>query len=243
MEPSSPPRITFRQMWLQILEAFNLERGLPYTIYGLTVRPGRTIREYLLEDRSRLVPPFRLLVFSAGIATLLVSYFFDFSEFVTASATEGYRMGQGAVGDAEVSGETPSEDLMKFTEILGQLFQNYFNVFLLLLVPLAALVTYLVLRKGYFYPEHLVINAYMTSWQNMLTIAFTPLYLVFDYTTVSYFLFFPSIAYFVFVFYQFFRLKFWEGVWKTLLFLLFYFGISAIIGGVLGALLAVYLMK
>ncbi len=240
MEHSSPPRITFRHLWRQTLEAFNLERGLPYTIYGLTVRPGQTIREYLLVDRSRLVPPLRLLVFSAGIATLLVTYFFNFSEIFTEGAKEGYRMGQGAAGGSE---EMPSEELLQFTEVISQLFQNYFNVFLLLLVPLAALITYLVLRKGFYYPEHLVISAYVTSWQNMLTIAFTPFYLFFDYETVSYALFIPSMIYFVFVFYQIFRLGIGEGIWRVALFMLLYLGISGLFGAVLGALVAAFIIN
>lgn len=208
MENTKPPRITFRHVNGQLLEAFNLEKGLFYTLYALTLRPGKAIREYLLDDRTRLIPPLRLLFLSVAIAAFLTVTFIDFSSDFSAGFMEGYQMGNALDG----SGSAPPE-LENITQRFQQIYQNYFNVFLLLGVPLLGLVSFWVVRKGFFFAEHLVINAYATSWMNILYICLIPLFRM-DYLAVSTIYMLVAMPYIIFVYYQVFELKLWESIWK-----------------------------
>lgn len=211
MENTKPPRITFRHISGQLLEAFNLEKGLFYTVYALTLRPGEAIREYLLEDRTRLIPPVRLLFFSVAIAAFLTITFIDFSSSFSEGFAEGYQAGRGP-GEA---GSMPPE-LEKANQRFQQIYQNYFNVFLLLGVPLLGLASFWVVRKGFFFAEHLVVNTYATCWLNIFYICLIPLFRM-DYLLVSTIYMLVAAPYLIFVYYQVFQLRLWESIWRGII--------------------------
>jgi hypothetical protein len=51
-----------------LTRSLSLERGLLHTFVGLSVRPGRIIREYLLGRRQRIIHPVGYLMLSAGLS-------------------------------------------------------------------------------------------------------------------------------------------------------------------------------
>ena len=74
-ESPSVKRITLGSIWTYILEILNFERGIFYTLKTLAFYPGKVIREFLLEDRTKLVKPLKLLIILVAISSLIGHYF------------------------------------------------------------------------------------------------------------------------------------------------------------------------
>ncbi|MDY8137449.1 DUF3667 domain-containing protein [Aquimarina sp. 2201CG5-10] len=64
-------RIDGKYIWNEISSVLNFEKGLFYTIRELFIRPGRTVREFIQEDRNRLVKPIIFII----ICSLVYSIF------------------------------------------------------------------------------------------------------------------------------------------------------------------------
>lgn len=62
---STLERIDGRYIWGEISSVFNFEKGIFYTIKELVIRPGKTVREFILYDRKRLVKPIIFVIFSS----------------------------------------------------------------------------------------------------------------------------------------------------------------------------------
>ena len=153
-------RISLRQIAAHILEVLNLERGLGYTVKKMLADPYGAIREYLFENRRRMVRPITLLLLVVGITTYLSFRYFP--------------MDQQFVDEAEMK-QLPSAIRPAIALIL-QWVRQYYNLFLMSSLPFAALATYLLFRSdGLNYAEHLIINIYVYSIQTLLLLLFIPL--------------------------------------------------------------------
>ena len=64
-ESNTLRRIDGIYIWSEIISVFNFEKGLFYTIKELFIRPGKTVREFLLYDRKRIVKPIIFVIFSS----------------------------------------------------------------------------------------------------------------------------------------------------------------------------------
>ena len=71
MEKKIIERISLKSIWKQLLEIINFERGIFYTIWKLIVSPGKSIRLFLFEDRSKLVKPFKFLIIMVAFVALI----------------------------------------------------------------------------------------------------------------------------------------------------------------------------
>ena len=67
-------RIDAKYISHEIQHIFHIEKGYFYTILQLLTKPGRTVREYLYENRAKYVKPIVYLVFSAVLLTLLFHF-------------------------------------------------------------------------------------------------------------------------------------------------------------------------
>lgn len=155
-----PRRITLRNIGENLLEILNFERGIFYTIRGLALSPGKTIRHYLYEDRKKMVQPLKFLVIT-GVVTSIVSFIIgdllpDASKQIVALFKE-YSL--PLFCEPELAGE-------KFQKFVG----NYQGLLISFSVPIVAGVTYFIFRKSnYNYAEHMVISAYLFGFNNLLT--------------------------------------------------------------------------
>lgn len=181
-QPLKPERITMHTIWQGVLDIFNLERGLIQTTLTLTKRPGQAIREYLLEDRERLMPPFRYLIFMVAVGTFITVQYFDSNpdwmrDFNT-EFKEGYK--KSATGDS-------GKDLFlkNYMEKTTYLFNNYFNLFILITIPVAALVTMWFFRRRFNYAEHLVVNSYITGYLTVVYVVLSPILFFSDFAVLS----------------------------------------------------------
>ncbi len=236
-QPSPPPRITMSTIWYSVLDIFNIEKGLIYSLIALTTHPGRAIRTYLYEDRSRLMPPFRLLILTVAIGTFITIQYFKSNSFLDTIQPALKDNGIERSADAEAKYQV-------FLSGLSDIFNNYFNIFILLGVPVIALSTFWVFRRKMNYAEHLVVNSYFTAYATLIYIALSPLMWWKDYWFVSAFYFIFSVLYSVFLYIQVFQLKLLPGIFKTLLATLLYYSIYYLFFIIVAFIvIAIYLAK
>lgn len=192
-----PERITMRTIWQGLLDSFNLERGLIGTTISLTKHPGQAIRAYLLEDRERLIPPFRYLFFMVAIGTFItVQYFNSQDSWIEKFRTDFERGYENAAN----SNQESQAFIQAYLENTSYLFNNYFNLFILLGVPISSLATLWFFRRSFNYAEHLVINSYITAYHNVIYIVLTPVLLFSDFITLSWIYTFFTLIYTIFAY-------------------------------------------
>ena len=74
-QPAKLKRIDKHYIVQEIASAFYTEKGMLYTIKKMLTSPGKSIRQYLTEDRRRYVKPITYLIITSLVFTL-VSHFF-----------------------------------------------------------------------------------------------------------------------------------------------------------------------
>ncbi|WP_300977742.1 DUF3667 domain-containing protein [Flavobacterium sp.] len=70
-QPTNLKRIDGKYIIHEIEHVLHFERGILYTIRELTTNPGQNIRNYLIENRSRLVKPILFIIITSLIYTIL----------------------------------------------------------------------------------------------------------------------------------------------------------------------------
>lgn len=209
-------RISMKMIYRSIMEALNLERGILYTILGLSIRPGMALKEYLYQDRSRMVHPVRLLVVVVTLATIATISFLTQADFVEAFQQGAAR--NGGMNSMEELDPKLKEFMTLYMNNMAIANLKFFNIYLMLGVPLAALATLIFYkRKEYNFAEHLVINAYIYSNTTVLYLLFTPLFFVYSYQTVSLWYMIAALPYYCFCCYQVFAPKGWKAIYKSFL--------------------------
>ena len=74
-QPTTLKRIDGHYIVHEIEHIFHFERGILYTIKELVTNPGQNIRNYLSENRSRLVKPIIFIIVTSLIYTLCNQFF------------------------------------------------------------------------------------------------------------------------------------------------------------------------
>ena len=86
-QPTSLKRIDGKYILHEIEHVLHVERGIFFTIRALALHPGQSIREYLSENRSRLVKPVIFIIVTSLIYTLLNQFFHMEDGFVVYDET------------------------------------------------------------------------------------------------------------------------------------------------------------
>ncbi|TRX36030.1 DUF3667 domain-containing protein [Flavobacterium sp. ZT3R18] len=68
-------KLDFHYISHEIQHLFHLEKGFFLITKELLIRPGKVVREYILEDRVKQVKPVIFLIFASLIFTIVVHYF------------------------------------------------------------------------------------------------------------------------------------------------------------------------
>lgn len=146
-------RITFRKLIVDIISAFNIERGLIYTLKLMFSRPGNMVNLFLKEGRYQIFNVVRLLVLTTGLS-LLALHLFGIDDFFQ-SVQEGVS-----------AGNNPNVDTAQLQEI----FTDWYNLALWVAIPIYSLFSYLFNKKaGFNYAEHTVMQAYQICAINILS--------------------------------------------------------------------------
>jgi hypothetical protein len=78
-QPAKVKRIDGHYIIHEIEHVLHFERGILYTIKELLIRPGQNIRDFIAENRSRLVKPVIFIIVTSLIYTL-ISHFFHIED-------------------------------------------------------------------------------------------------------------------------------------------------------------------
>ena len=78
-QPTNLKRVDGHYIIHEIEHVLHFERGILYTIRELITHPGQNIRNYLSENRSRLVKPVIFIIVTSLIYTS-ISHFFHIEE-------------------------------------------------------------------------------------------------------------------------------------------------------------------
>ncbi|MBA5792635.1 DUF3667 domain-containing protein [Flavobacterium sp. xlx-214] len=81
-QPTEVKRIDGHYIVHEITHLLHFEKGILYTIKQLLINPGKTIRKFILEDRSRLVKPVVFIIITSLVFSL-VAHFFHIESFVS----------------------------------------------------------------------------------------------------------------------------------------------------------------
>lgn len=161
--PNAPERLTMNRLWEDVLQAFDIERGVLYTFFMLKVRPYWTVRTYLFEDRTRLTNPFKFLAISITLSAIVL---FNTDLFKNA-----------IIEDAKLEQDLSQKELNeKFVHATYQLINDTYAFSYMLIIPILALFSWLFFpRRILFLGEHVVIHSYLSASWNLVTVLFSPL--------------------------------------------------------------------
>lgn len=200
-------RITIKQSFLDLLNAFNVERGLIYTLKLLFIRPGRIVRLYLAEGRYRIVNAFRLLILSTALS-LFVMYLAGVDDFLM-EFEKGFSQGFN---------DTQQGDAKYVGGLMQKIFFDHYNLFLWISIPIYGVFAYLIFkRKGYNYAEHLVIQSFYICALNVIAIVIFPMHHLMGQDPMLYIAFFLSIIYFFFFTFKVFETNRFKEIMKIIL--------------------------
>ncbi len=120
------------------------------------------MRRYLFEDRSKFIEPLKFLVLTIPIYIFLsIKVFPESSLFI---------------GMEEVSGQGINEERDAQLKLLMQYLKEYFNLLLLLPIPISAIWTRILFHKYRLtFGEHLVLNAFLYGFLTFVMIGLMPL--------------------------------------------------------------------
>ena len=107
-QQAKPHRIDGHYIIHEIEHVLHLERGILYTIKVLITHPGQSIRNYLLENRSRLVKPIIFIIVTSLIYTLcnqlfhFEDSFLKYPDNIKSTTIEIFKWMQGHYGYANI---------------------------------------------------------------------------------------------------------------------------------------------
>lgn len=179
-EKSTPPQQTQHKGFLEELmgDVFNLDRGLPGTIWGMIKTPGEVIDAYFI-DRGKYVTPLRYCIFILAVTTFITVRFVDYD----AMMKNAMELGAGdSLEDmvSQLNELVPSFDwsvyFQNINEITVSLVQKFNQVlYLVLLAPVFAMFTRLFFKKKKSrFVEHYVLMVYSLTTFSIFSLLMLP---------------------------------------------------------------------
>ena len=148
-------RLSLKGTWEEFVGPFfSWDNNFWKTFIGLFTNPKDVLEAYISGARKKYFQPFSYIILYATIAVFFYKFFpldiiFDYSE----GFTKGYN-------STNSTGNVPKIDMKGFMETL----MSYYNFFVLLLIPIYALTSYIIFNKrGHNFFEHLVFNSYLQT--------------------------------------------------------------------------------
>lgn len=209
---------------------FDLEHGLLKTAKDLTVRPGYMLNRYLSGATRDYTAPFRYLIIWVTISVIILLSF-DILE-----------MTEQEFSSWSFFPETEDPEAKALQEKVNDFIGKYFNVFLILVVPLMTLVSYVLFyRRKQTFAEHLVINTYLYAHLTLLTslVYMLAVFIPHELGTVLSITTLAGVVYYAFGYRPIFGISWLHSLIKAILINVFGFALFLIVGGVIGAIFAI----
>lgn len=132
------------------------DKGILFTIKELFIRPGHMLREFIAGKRVKHSKPLTFLVLITGLDAF-INHYLHLSSFVPI--------------------DTKDHGVNSVIEQVNEWSASHYILQLLLQLPLLSYVFYLLFRKyKTSYPEHLVINCYLSAQKMVIRLILLPMY-------------------------------------------------------------------
>lgn len=203
-------RFSFRTIVHQLLDFLLVNKGLLFTIKQLTIAPGTSLRGYLQTDRERFTGAAKYFILTVGL------FYFVFFHFTHTPYVEGY------VERLETEG---ADEFLIYFQLY---FLDQLSVWSALAIFLFAWLSRLFYRKqGLYYTEHVIVHTYINAQLALFKLIVLPSVLIFGSAGYNVLEITITLAYYAFVLHHFFRERFRNTLWKSVLiivlgYLLFY---------------------
>lgn len=136
------PRLTLREIGIEVFLAFTDARGIPQLIVALLKQPGLVAREYVWGKRKRHFPPVSFLILVVGISAFLIGETHMITQIQTGSAQR-----------------------------ISRFMETHVNLILFLNIPVVAFYNHwLFAKKGFNLAEHLVLVTYFSGMKSLIFI-------------------------------------------------------------------------
>lgn len=140
----------------------HVDQGFFYTMKELTLRPGKTIRNYFAGKRVSYFNPFGYF-FLIATAYVFISHF----------------AGQPLFLDVKVEVNEANEQAKQVESLfqtIRYVFDNHYSLIMLSIMPFTAFISFLFFRAAkYNYGEHLMLNCYILGHQILASIICIPI--------------------------------------------------------------------
>lgn len=197
-EKSTPPQETQHKGFLEELmgDVFNLDRGLPATIWGMVTKPAKIIEAYF-NDRGKYVTPLRYCIFILAVTTFISVQVVDYD----AMMKNAFEMGAGGSVEGlieQLNQIAPNIDWVGYFDNVGLITINLvqkFNqiLYLVLMAPMFAFFTKLFFKKKkQRFIQHYVMMVYSLTTFSVFSVVLLP-FLVMAETSKSPLVFFVSL--------------------------------------------------
>ncbi|MET4142050.1 DUF3667 domain-containing protein [Pedobacter sp. UYP1] len=87
-QPAQIKRVDSHYILHEIQHILHFEKGILHTIKELLIRPEKNIKEFISDNRSRLVKPIVFIIITSLVYTLIIHFFYIEHEYISYSGFE-----------------------------------------------------------------------------------------------------------------------------------------------------------
>jgi hypothetical protein len=167
-------RITIKKLLSDLASnVFGWDNKFFFTVRMLILKPEILFKEYIDGTRKKYMNPLSLLTLTAALAIFVFNFFAE--DYLALNIETNKQsiemissMMEKQLGEEFDAATYKKEQMERITD-LSSFMLKYFNLIVLLLLPLYTFLAFLTYRRPYNYGEHLVINSYIQGLSFLAT--------------------------------------------------------------------------
>lgn len=234
-------RLSLKGTWEEFVGPFfSWDNNFWRTFFDLFTNPKDVLEAYISGARKKYFQPFSFIILYATIAVFFYKFF---PLEIIMDYSKGFTDG---LNTSNPSAKLPKFDMKNYMESI----MSYYNFFVLLLIPVYALISYIVFNKrGHNFFEHLVFNSYLQSNLGFISLVLQVIlvnFLGISFSIYSLLLSFLFILFTLYAFKKLYHQNFKQSIFSIIKFLLLYFlcfGFIMIISLIFGIIYTLIVLK
>ncbi|TCI92688.1 DUF3667 domain-containing protein [Tenacibaculum sp. M341] len=242
-------RITTKFLLRELLASLGWDSLYWRTLKKMFTKPQEVLTEYVGGTRKKYINPFSHLLIGTALFLAVINIFKkDFDNILYAINKEQVELSKkdltkikGTISDAEFKDLTRRKETAVMVLKYNDFMLKYFNIIVLLFIPLFAFISKLTYKKPYNYGEHIVMNAYLygTSMYFSITVLILA---VLIHPKIYYSTTFIFMIYYLLVFSKIYKHSFGKAILKLLRFLLLFLLTMLVFMLLLGIIIAIVMI-
>jgi len=169
-------RITFKGLMSDLFRnTLGWDNKYLYTIKSLLNKPGIVLSEYINGTRKKYVHPFTFLAIGMTIAIFIFNSFDEEYMAINEEFQKSQIQWMGENFGGPYASEQFQKEQLESSKVSTKIMLKYFNLIVVVLLPIYSFLAFLVYRKPYNFGEHIVVNCYV---QGLSFISISILFLI-----------------------------------------------------------------